>query len=276
MEEFRNRTLLIATDHKKEVALAPILESRLRVNVKVFSGLNTDQFGTFSGEVERKGSPLETVREKCQHGYEQHKIDLVLASEGSFGRDPDLWFASCNEEILMLKDYRNHWEFMVYSKSNNTNFAHAEVESWTALQAFAQQVLFPSHGLILKSVSTNLVFKGIRDWQMLESHFLSLMKTESKVWVETDMRAMMNPTRMKHLAILGEKLVKQLQVVCPHCLGPGICIQGYEPGLPCDLCQAETLSPLYYTYRCTHCGLEQKMRNVKRVEDPRYCDYCNP
>jgi hypothetical protein len=62
---FDGRTVLIATMHKKEAIIAPLLEKELSVKCMTTSELNTDHFGTFSGEMARDYPPLQTVRMKA-------------------------------------------------------------------------------------------------------------------------------------------------------------------------------------------------------------------
>ena len=62
---FKDRRLVIATMHKKEQVIAPILESGLGVKCILPEHFNSDQWGTFSGEIERKHDPIETARQKC-------------------------------------------------------------------------------------------------------------------------------------------------------------------------------------------------------------------
>ena len=59
---FKGRKLLIATMHKKEMAIAPILEKALGVKCVLPENFNSDLLGTFSGEIERKDDPLLTAK----------------------------------------------------------------------------------------------------------------------------------------------------------------------------------------------------------------------
>lgn len=58
----RGRKLLIATNQAKEKVIAPVLEKEIGVSCFIASDFNTDEFGTFSGEVERKDDPVSTAR----------------------------------------------------------------------------------------------------------------------------------------------------------------------------------------------------------------------
>lgn len=59
---FKGRNLLIATKHEKEKVIAPILEKELGVKCFVVTNLDTDEFGTFTGEIDRKDDPITTAK----------------------------------------------------------------------------------------------------------------------------------------------------------------------------------------------------------------------
>jgi hypothetical protein len=48
---FKGRNLVIATLHGKEKVIAPLLEHALGVKIIVPEKFDTDQYGTFSGEI---------------------------------------------------------------------------------------------------------------------------------------------------------------------------------------------------------------------------------
>lgn len=100
--QFSGRHLLIATKHGKEKVIAPILESALNVKCFVATDLDTDKLGTFTGEVERTDSPLNTLRNKCLMAMELVDCNLVVASEGSFGTHPTAYFIHADDELLNL------------------------------------------------------------------------------------------------------------------------------------------------------------------------------
>ncbi|MFM8711078.1 MAG: DUF6671 family protein, partial [Sphingomonadales bacterium] len=87
---FTGRKLLIATKHKKEIVLSPLLEAALGVHCFTDDRLDTDLLGTFTGEIERLDDPLTTARKKCEQGMALTGCDLAVASEGSFGAHPSL------------------------------------------------------------------------------------------------------------------------------------------------------------------------------------------
>ncbi len=66
--------------------------------------VDTDVFGTFSGEIERVGTPLETAIKKARVGIETTGNPFAIASEGSVGPDPIFGFINANIETMVFVD----------------------------------------------------------------------------------------------------------------------------------------------------------------------------
>jgi hypothetical protein len=277
---FNGRTLLIATKHRKESVIAPILENGLGVSCYVPSNFDTDVFGTFSGEIKRKYSAVETVRKKCLAAMDAFDCDLGLASEGSFGAHPSLFFAQADEEFLIFIDKKNDLEIIVRELSLDTNFYGEAVTSYEALTAFAHQVHFPSHAIILRSSADDdkAVIKAITSKEDLKKYYNYIMKVFGTVYAETDMRAHYNPTRMKVIEVATQKLLQSIQSLCPECMTPGFVVTSAKPGLPCSWCANPTRSTRSHVYCCKKCQYTKEINfpHQKMTEEPTFCDYCNP
>lgn len=277
---FKGRTILIVTKHGKEKVIAPILEKWLGVKCVVDQRIDTDILGTFSGERERTDDPLTTAKKKCMLALENSNYDVVIASEGSFGSHPSIFFAQADDEILLLIDKMNNLEIFSRELTTETNFNAKQIDSVSALTEFTKEVKFPSHGLILRKSKTDysLIYKENTDRKTLIKNFNHILEINGSVYVETDMRAMNNPTRMKVIKRATNKLVKKILSVCPSCITPGFSVTEAIPGLPCSLCHTPTRSTLSYLYNCNNCNFkkEKKYPNKKKSEDPMYCDRCNP
>jgi hypothetical protein len=277
---FENRKLLIATKHQKESVIAPIFERELEVICFVDETFDTDTLGTFTGEIERELDPISTAREKCLRAMKLSNCDLGIASEGSFGSHPSIFFASADDEFLIFIDTLNNIEVRARELSTSTNFNGKQVQSQKELLEFADQIGFPSHGLILrKSKDENTdIYKGITDIENLKKSFELLRSKYHSVYAETDMRAMYNPTRMTVIEKATQKLVEKIKSTCPKCQMPGFGVTDAKKGLECSLCGSPTNSTLSYIYTCQHCQFtkEEMYPNNKTTEDPMYCDYCNP
>lgn len=277
---FKGRSLLIATKHEKEKIISPIFENELGVNCFVPKNMDTDLLGTFTGEVERKFDPITTARQKCEMAMELTNADLAIASEGSFGPHPSMFFVNADEEILLFIDKKNNLEIIVKELSTNTNFNASTINSLRELKIFANKVGFPSHGLILRPSKEHLkgIFKGITSWTRLIDAYNYLINHYETVYIETDMRAMYNPTRRSIIEIAANKLVEKIKSTCPACKTPGFGITGLKEGLPCNACKTPTRSVLSHIYTCQKCNYEQckDYPYDKTEEDPMYCDQCNP
>lgn len=92
------------------------------------------------------------------------------------------------------------------------------------------------------------------------------------------MRAMYNPTRMAVIEKAAQKLADKINSNCPQCSHPGFSVTEVKPGLPCNLCGSTTRSTLSYIFTCQKCSFnkEQMYPHNKTLEDPMFCDYCNP
>lgn len=277
---FEGRKLLIVTKHRKEAAIGPILMKALGVGVFVEKNFDTDQLGTFTGEKERSQDPISTAKQKCKEGMVQSGFDLAIASEGSFGPHPTLFFMPADEEIVVFIDQQNNLELVARELSTETNFDAREVRTVKELLEFANQVMFPSHALILRPAKDNLqgMVKGIHEESLLIKVFNELKERYATVYVETDMRAMHNPSRMKVIAKATEKLLALINSQCPNCLSPGFAASEYIRGLPCSLCGRPTRSVLTEIFTCQQCQYQQERPNSdnRDFEDPMYCDFCNP
>ncbi len=277
---FKNRNLVIATKHSKEHVLAPLFENTFAVQCLIPGNIDTDLLGTFTGEVERESDPLTTARKKCLMAMELTGCDLALASEGSFGPHPSFFMVSADEEIVVLVDKRNELEVWIRHLSLETNFNASEIHSEIELLEFAKQAKFPTHALILRPEKDSKfhITKGITEPEVLRKTYTSLFNEFGSVFIETDMRAMYNPTRMGVIKEAAEKLIEKLNSGCPECSFPGFGITDFKRGLPCEVCGFPTQSVSSAFYTCVKCKYseEHKFPNNKYSEDPQFCDNCNP
>ncbi len=277
---FGGRKLLIATKHQKEKVIAPLLEEALGVKCFIDPAFDSDQFGTFSGEVEREADPLSTLRKKCRAAAAANSCDLVVGSEGSFGPHPVIGMIPADEEWIMLIDLKDNLEIVSRTLSTDTNFNSTTIRDKNELLDFANRVKFPEHGLILRAQPQNTtgIQKGIIDQSTLLATYDQLQSQYGSTCAETDMRACFNPTRMGVIKSVTEKLIRTIQSVCPHCQTPGFDVVEVISGLPCSQCGLRTRSIRQHRYECKHCH-QTEFRNFphgKEQEDPMYCDFCNP
>jgi hypothetical protein len=277
---FQGRQLHVVSRHQKHLYLTPPIAAATGLIVKPFTEVDTDTLGTFSGEVERTLSPLEAAREKCRLAASFFKEGYLLASEGSFGPHPTLGFVAAGEEWLVLYDLAEKKELIVRDITFDICFHGELITEIEKGIRFLDQVGFPEQKVILKS-SQHQPVRIVKD-SMNQAEVLYQMEDMvadyGSCFVETDMRAMNNPSRQKHLHKLGEKLAERLSSICAQCGWYGFSVVRVERGLPCSWCGTPTESVLCEVLGCVQCGLEQH-RNFpagKQQEDPQFCNQCNP
>jgi hypothetical protein len=277
---FNNRVLLIATKHEKEKVIAPLFKKVFDLSSKLSVNFDTDSLGTFTGEIERINDPITTLRNKCLLAMELEDADLAIANEGSFGPHPQFFFAAVDHELVIFIDKKNDIEIIASEISMNTNFGGRLVNSYEDLLNFAKDCKFPSHALILRKDqhSKEDIFKGINTLEMLSETYSLLFQKYGAVFAETDMRAMHNPSRMLVIEKVVEKLITKINTHCPICNTIGFDIVEVKKGLPCSQCGFKTRSILAHHYRCKKCHHfeERLFPNGIFIEDPMYCDLCNP
>lgn len=269
---YGGRSAALATCHGKDAAIAPALRQWAGLTLLVPEGIDTDQLGTFTGEVPRPASMAETARRKAAMGMAATGLPLGLASEGSFGPHPVVPFLAAGQELLLFRDAGLDLEVIETMTSENTNFASLDVTPDSDVEAFLARVMFPSHAVVVRA--GNWISKGIQDRAKLER----LLSGEGPLRIETDMRAHMNPTRMGEIAKLADLLARRIATPCPACGTPGFGIIRNELGLPCSECGGRTRLVRAVLHGCARCGLEQSHpRPDGRTEaNPAECELCNP
>jgi hypothetical protein len=279
---FRNRTAILATMHRKEDVIAPILEAGLGLRVVVPAGLNTDEFGTFSRDRDRPGSQLETARFKAQRALELSGETLAIASEGSFA--PHSSFpAACDRELVLLLDQANQLEIVGEAISLETNFRHQTIRTVEEAQQFATAI-GAAHGLIVMATATARqpedIIKGITTPDQLIAAVTTMLERSptGSIHLETDMRALYNPTRMMVIAEATRHLLALAQIPCAQCATPGFAIAERRVGLPCEWCGLPTALTHSVVRRCQTCDFSQVdfFPDGATSANPADCSYCNP
>ncbi len=283
-QAYHGACIILPTQHAKSIAIAPPFWEMLGASMLEY-GLDTDRLGTFSGEIERTGTALECARRKCEWAFERlgDKVEYCIASEGSFGPHPFIPLLPCNHEILYFIDRKRGFHLHMAHLTEKTNYQMKAVTSWDELQQFAHAVQFPSHALILRPHSREhaaLIFKGIITLDALEHAFTECHKasTNGTVWVETDMRAHQNPSRMAAIGELAKQFAQRLATPCPHCAAAGWGKRNAVQGLPCEACDEPTHMIAHEIYGCTLCPhTEQHPRTDGLKTAPQMqCNRCNP
>ena len=275
---YQSKSILLASKHQKESVIAPVFHQILRCKICV-EAIDTDQFGTFTGEIPRQGSARETCILKAKYAAFEKKHALSMASEGSFGPHPINPFIAKAQEIMIFFDSEHDWIIGEELLTPKTNYLMKTIDKDTPLEAFLSSALFPSHALTLQSGDRKeIIAKGINDPLQLQGLLSKGFKNHKELFLATDMRAMMNPTRMQTLSELAEKLALRIKTPCPGCGIPGFGFKSVSGHLPCGLCGAETKRYKNENWGCIQCDYQEQRPRQDQLSsnDPTHCDFCNP
>ncbi|MBD3814135.1 MAG: hypothetical protein IE917_18300 [Betaproteobacteria bacterium] len=275
--DIAGRTAVIVTMHGKESVIEAGLAG-LGLRFLPPPLIDTDGFGTFSGEIPRAGSQRDALLAKAGAGLDAvADADFALASEGAFGPHPAYGFVPGGREQVVLLDRSSGQHVIGEDLTLDTNFASREARSMAEAQVFAERIGFPDHGLLLAPPGGEGPFaKDIGDVARLDAAVTALLAEHGSVHLRTDMRAHRNPTRRRSIARAVADLALRLDQRCPDCSFPGW--RGiFRAGRRCGWCGTETLDSADRLYRCARCGFEQvEAIDPGRMADPVHCPSCNP
>jgi hypothetical protein len=266
--------------HEKEKAISPSFESLLGFQIEV-GALNTDSLGTFTGEVERSLPPKECAKLKCLNALALHGSPIGIANEGSFGPHSAIPFVLVDHEIFFFTDLEIGYELCVSKIFIQTNFAAAAFSEFESVLEFVKKTKFPSHALIVRPNCWDdkmICFKGIQSTKDLYDAFekARFFSSDKKVWVETDMRAHKNPTRMHQLEKFANEMAQRLATSCPLCSIPGWGPVDKITGLVCAECGAVTELVKAVIWGCCQCPHKECHPVDQSWAKPQYCPLCNP
>jgi hypothetical protein len=279
---YAGKTIILATKHGKERAISNAFRRHLGAEIEV-ADIDTDKLGTFSGEIEREGNPIEVALRKAKLGIRSTGLGRGLANEGSFGPHPAVPFSNVDLEVLAFVDEELEIEVIERIQSLKTNLAYCTPRAGEDIKAFLESMHFGSHALVVRpndGDKYSTLFKGIQKVSDLENAIrkCAQLSPDGKAHVETDMRAHLNPTRMKVIRKLGYQMAKRLSTRCSECFAPGWGIVDVERGLPCAWCGAPTPLVWKEIYRCAACEHEEREKRAdgKESAEAKNCPECNP
>jgi len=281
------RQAVLATMHQKQAAIGPVLQDALGLALLTSRDVDTDQLGTFSGEIPRRGSMREVAIAKARLGMQETGLALGLASEGSFGPHPFIPFMPGGVELLTFVDGERGFVLHETLVVDETNFGHCVVSPAEAFDDFLHRARFPSHAMIVRpnalahdDTQSLALVKGITDHDTMVQAIAAACRQSSdrKARIESDMRAHLNPTRMRSLAQLAKQLALRLSSPCPACACPGWGKVDVVDGLPCEACGLPTamvLQEVFGCLRCAHREIRARSDGLKQT-GPEHCPSCNP
>jgi hypothetical protein len=221
---------------------------------------------------------------KARLGMAASGLPIGLASEGSYGPHPQIPFVPGGVELMVLVDDIRGIVVSEHLVDDAPVYDHAVAAAGDETSALLDRVGFPDHALIVKpsqpEPGCHPVHKGLRSHQALATVMAdcSGRSRDGRALVQTDMRAHMNPTRMKLIGRLAQRLCERLSTSCPACGMPGFGQVDVEAGLPCEWCGGPSLMVRHLIFGCVACDHRERRARSDGLShaDPGRCPECNP
>jgi hypothetical protein len=277
-QSFYGCAIAVGTRHGKEHQLTSAFDEILGARLVVPADLDTDQYGTFSGEVARSASALDAARAKAGLGMHAAGLSRGLASEASYGPLGVGW--SLHEEILLYVDDVDGFEVQETHRAATPSMGSYQVQSIGELPA-AVIATVVKQALIVRPATAGgsiAIAKGITDVDVLRTAVAAAVRasSEGSAVVEPDLRAHHNPARQQVLKRLAHRLARRLATRCPSCRGPGYGRVDVEHGLPCRDCSSPTALPRNEIHACAVCPHRETVPVARDRATPGACPRCNP
>jgi len=248
----------LATMHDKGRAVAPPFRRLLGARVLEVTGLDTDQLGTFSGDIARPASPVEVTDLKARMTFEAMDVDCAIASEGSYAPIDRVPLNAAGVEIMTFVDRKRG---VVVTETLTTQRTNWRMQRFAAgdprVEDAATALGLPRCGAIVmrnddwshpvKNLSTAAEVRAAIESEAPQSR-------DGLAVLIPDMRAHRNPWRMMAIRALAWRLARRLAHLCPSCGAPGWGHVHSPRGLPCESCGEPTDWIAAHVDGCSACG----------------------
>ena len=276
---YRDTCVAVGTRHGKQHQFHVPFRAVLGAHLLTPPDLDTDQFGTFSGEMPRTTTAVAAARAKAHLAMSVTGLPFGLSSEASYGAFGRLGWSG-HQEVLLFCDAERGIEVLV---GHRTLEVPGHPRRVRRVQDVPPALLdgLPEQALIVRPAEPGgepAITKGIADPATLATAIAhaATYSADRHAIVEPDLRAHHNPSRQRVLVLLADSLARRLATPCPACRAPGFGRVDTERGLPCRDCGTPTLLAITEILGCAACDHRQSRPLAGARADPVDCPRCNP
>ncbi len=275
---YDGHTVVFATRHGKHRQVGDAFAG-IGLTVTAPADIDTDRFGTFTGEITRTSSPVDAARAKARLAADATAHPYTLASEASYAPLP--MGLPGHEELLLFTDTERGIEVIEIDRVLTTLPAAVRISDAAEAESFLAACGFGAQAVIVRPAAGGRpadTHKGITTRRRFTEALAAATRRspDGRAVVEPDLRAMHNPTRQEVLRRLGRRLARRLATTCPDCGCPGFGRTGTRPGLPCAACGTGTPVIAADVHTCARCPHKTEMAREATFADPQWCPSCNP
>lgn len=278
IDSYAGTVIAMGTMHGKERQVAPAFAAEIGARVIAPPGIDTDQFGTFAGEITRTLAPVAAASAKARLAMSAAGVPYGVASEASYDR----WYGmlAVHQEILVFVDDTRGIQLVEGVNIPRTPGSPKLVMSGHEAVDAARRFGFPEQGAVVKATvegNTRVFGKGLTDaFALVEIVDNAVAAADNRcALLEPDLRAHHNPGRREVLSALANRLAGRLATPCPGCMSPGYGRVAVREGLPCRACGSPTTLVAADILGCPACDHHSE-ETRGRLAEPRYCPECNP
>ncbi len=273
---YAGATMVFGTMHGKQDCVAPAFREHLHATVVAADGIDTDQFGTFTGEIARTLTPRDAALSKARLATALTGLPYALASEATYASG--FGIGAEHHELLLFHDGRRE---LTITESTVTLVPFPPVSTVltpTDALAAAARIGFPDTAVVLTAETADGVnrHKGIVTPEALLDAARALLERAPRVEIGVDCRAHANPARREVLAALATRLARRLATHCPACAAPGWGLVDVRRGLPCAACRLPTTGITADVFGCAACDHRLSHPRSQQSAGPEGCEGCNP
>lgn len=271
-----DKRAILVTQHGKEQLLAPVFATH-GWSLE-WEAADTDSLGTFSGDVPRRHSPLETARRKALLGVGCGDAPWLAASEGSitsatFGIVSDLEF------VVLVK--RSGSSVVVgRAVGHGVRAVQFQVDSTTSEEEVLRRCAdadLPHHKLLVAtSDHEEHAIGALSSAEGVLDACRRLAQPHRKLVIQTDFRAHLCPSRQSVIVDAAKDLMTRMSQDCPRCDEAGFGEEDPIPGRPCMDCGSPTDELMARRWVCPACTYAEVRQVVTAFADPSHCPWCNP
>jgi hypothetical protein len=277
---YSHQRIGLATIHAKERAAAPPFRRLLDAEVVVAPRVDTDQLGTFSGEIQRPDALVETCLRKAELAFQTLDVDCAIASEGSYGPIDRVPLKPGGVEIMAFVDRKRGVRLVETLLTHHTNWRLWRFKPGDpAVPAAVKAIGFPEYGIfVMRNSDFSQPHKALKTVEEVVAAVdrEARRSDDGLALLIADMRAHRNPLRMKVLRALSWKLAKRLACLCPKCGAPGFGHIRSQRGLPCESCGEPTHWIDFEVDGCGACGhaVARPRKDGRAAAPRRACKSC--
>ena len=203
-------------------------------------------------------------------------VNFMCCAEIGFSnyQDPSIATTNCSRT--------NFWDIEICGIAQApAHQHHGTFSTREDLDEFARKAGFPEHFLVVRPERDDdyRISKNLSAWQNLHQSFswAKLQSSNGQVFVESDLRAHANPSRMQNICTATEDLIARIKSRCPSCAAPGFSVVERVAGLPRGSCEAPTRETRAEQLACRLCAhREVRNRVALKQADASLCHFCNP